>query len=107
MINFFNILVFCFVVVVGGGLFHIKYKVIDLETRLKNVHQKTVATKESIKVLHAEWGYLNNPGRLQQLAQKYLHILPPDKQQVAAVGDLNVVQARYAQTISQSSSGEE
>jgi cell division protein FtsL len=101
MINLLNILVFCFVVVVGGGLFHIKYKVIDLETRLKNVHEKTLLTKESIKVLQAEWGYLNNPGRLQKLAQKYLTLLPPDQKQVATVRDSNVIQARYAQSMSE------
>lgn len=90
-----NILAFCGVVAVGGALFRIKYDVIDMENRLKHIQEKTELTKESIKVLQAEWGYLNNPTRLQRLAEKYLHILPPEKKTAKTHSSSGVIRTTY------------
>ena len=40
-----------------------------------------------IHVLNAEWSHLNEPQRLQKLAEKYLDIGPMKTEQIAAVID--------------------
>lgn len=97
----FNILAFCCVVVVGGSLFQVKYQVIDLEKRLETIHARIAQTKESIKVLQAEWGYLNNPGRLQRLAQQHLNMTPPEQTPKASQQALRVIEAGLSKHLSQ------
>lgn len=55
-------------------LFHVKYRVINLEKDLKKVNQEVVSTQENIHVLKAEWGYLNRPDRIHKLSDKYLRL---------------------------------
>jgi hypothetical protein len=60
----------------------VKYKVYNLKRDLVEINRQLAADKDSIRVLKAEWAYLNKPERIQQLSAKYLKM---DNIQVANV----------------------
>ena len=62
-------------VVIAIVMFHIKYKVVDLENQLANVHNEIFLAEESIHLLRSEWAYLNSPDRLQELASNELQMI--------------------------------
>lgn len=66
----------CVAIGTGIALFHIKYQVIALEQETSQTKKRIQETHESIHVLKAEWSHLNDPKRLQHLAQKHLNIGP-------------------------------
>ncbi|MBX9976978.1 MAG: hypothetical protein K2X98_01855 [Alphaproteobacteria bacterium] len=66
----------CVAIATGMALFHIKYQVVALEQEHKQTASRIKETHESIHVLKAEWTHLNDPRRLQTLAQKHLNIGP-------------------------------
>lgn len=72
----------CLMIFIIGGigivLFNVKYKVVSLEQELSNMRRDIYSTRQSIHILKAEWEHLNNPLRLQKLAQKYLSLIPLD-----------------------------
>lgn len=66
----------CVAIGTGIALFHIKYQVLALEQEHTQTLKRIQETHESIHVLKAEWSHLNDPKRLQYLAQKHLNIGP-------------------------------
>ncbi len=54
------------------ALYHIKYKVIDLEHSHLALQKKYNILSESNHTLNAEYTFLSNPKRLATLAKKYL-----------------------------------
>lgn len=67
----------------GVALFHTGQKVHDAREKLSRLEQATAKEEESIRVLQAEWGYLNQPGRLEKLAKTYLKLAPMKGSQFA------------------------
>ena len=81
----------CFAVLtigIGLGLFQLKYTVMSLEKEYKKINSSIKTTKESIHVLKAEWTHLNDPKRLQLLAQKHLEISPIAAKQLISLKDV-------------------
>lgn len=74
------------------GLFQIKYKVSNLRHDLSEINRQLAADKDSIRVLKAEWSYLNKPERVEKLASKYLKL---DNILVAQVYDSKQVDNLY------------
>lgn len=70
---------------VGFALFQVKYEVQSMEEKISRALHMMAEEKESLHILKAEWTYLNDPQRLQSLAEKYLDIAPMEGQQVATV----------------------
>ncbi len=66
-----------FLVLVGGGVSRLKYEVVFLRKTLKTLTKETEKCMDNIKVLEAEWSYLNRPDRLKKLATKYLPDMKP------------------------------
>jgi len=66
----------------GGLLFQISFEVRALEDRLVGLNSKIISDQESIHVLRAEWSYLNQPSRLEDLAQRYLDLAPMETSQI-------------------------
>jgi hypothetical protein len=73
---------------VGWGLFHVKHAVLDLERELAAVELETAATREAIRVLEAEWAFLNRPDRLEALSSRLLGMTPADSRHVGSPADL-------------------
>ncbi len=45
-------------------------KVHEARNRISEINEKLARYDEDLKVLEAEWSYLNNPARLSELAKK-------------------------------------
>ncbi len=75
--------VFC-----GIALFHTSQKVHDERARLAALNASIAHEKQSIRVLGAEWAYLNNPRRLEMLAKTYLHMAPLSAAQFIRIDDI-------------------
>jgi len=67
---------FSLAAIAGYAMYQLKYDVIALEEELAASNRQILAYQESIHVLNAEWAYLNDPARLQQLADRYLDLRP-------------------------------
>ncbi len=75
-------------VAVGVSMFLLKYKVRTLEDELVAKQAQAVHGRGAIRVLEAEWTYLNDPERLGQLSREYLGFGPPTVTNIAEIGSL-------------------
>lgn len=73
---------------VGVSLFLLKYKVQDLENELNASKAQVVRDRAAIKVLQAEWTYLNDPERLRRLSAEHLGFGPATAKNVADLSAL-------------------
>jgi hypothetical protein len=58
------------------ALYQIKHEVIAQERELARLNRAIVQEQESIHVLRAEWSLVNQPKRLQALAERHLDLQP-------------------------------
>ena len=79
---------FSVVMLMGFGLFQLKYHVVQLEEKLVMTEKKIAERKEAIHVLKAEWSHLNDPQRLQRLANTHLQMSPIQSFQLISLQDL-------------------
>lgn len=80
-----TLLFFILALLVGFILFKVKYEVVEIEQQLAHTVQQIEREKENIHVLTAEWSHLNDPQRLQKLAEKYLDIMPMKTEQITTL----------------------
>src|SRR6185437_314020 len=64
------------VVVAGFTTFKVKYAVQDIEDQLARARKQTIAEQQEIRVLTAEWSYLNQPERLADLNRRFFGLAP-------------------------------
>lgn len=76
MIRRATFLSFALALAAGTALFVVKHEVQKLEEELGRISRATLADQEAVHVLKAEWSYLNEPSRLQRLAEKHLSLKP-------------------------------
>lgn len=74
----------------SAALFHVSYDVSAMEDRLTALNRDIVADQESLHVLRAEWSFLNQPARLEELSQRYLDLQPLTGAQIGTVAMLPV-----------------
>ena len=60
----------------GFTTFMVKYAVQGIEEQLYRVRKQTIAEQQEIRVLTAEWAYLNKPERLADLNRRFLGLVP-------------------------------
>ncbi len=65
-------LIYMCVLISGIGLIHISKNVRDAEREYKKLEREIESEQSLMRVLEAEWAYLNAPDRLEALAAKYL-----------------------------------
>jgi cell division protein FtsL len=75
-------------IIVGVGLFHVKYEVQALEEELARLNAAILKEQQQIHVLRAEWSYLNTPSRLEELAARHLDLGPVETAQIGSVSSL-------------------
>ena len=75
----------------GVGLFQVKYNVQSKERELREVRRQIDGNVSSIRVLEAEWSYLNDPLRLADLTRRHTDLVPTTPGQI---GDLSALPAR-------------
>ena len=73
------------VAILAFGLFALKYEVRGLEAELQRLERQALAEDEAIRVLNAEWSYLNRPERLRALSERYLPLAAVNARQVGGI----------------------
>lgn len=73
-------------ILVGCGLYQLKYEVQAKEERLARLNRQIQAEQEAIHVLNAEWAFLNRPDRLAELAGRHLEMNPVAPAQFTQIG---------------------
>ena len=76
------------IAVLAFGLYKLKYEVQQLEDRYADLNRAIIAEQEAIRVLRAEWSYLNSPTRLSALVERHLELAPPDASRVLTLGEI-------------------
>jgi len=84
--------------VIGIIVSRVKYEVVFLRDKLKDINFKIEKYSDDLKVYNAEWGYLNSPKRLKRLCEKYLkHLRPTVNKQILdyqVILNTNLIQNR-------------
>tara|TARA_B100000686_G_scaffold339697_2_gene414188 strand:+ start:121 stop:465 length:345 start_codon:yes stop_codon:yes gene_type:complete len=78
------------VAILAFGLYKLKYEVQELEARYATVNRAIVAEQEAIRVLNAEWSFLNNPKRLANLSERYLELRPVGADRFVCLDDIPI-----------------
>ena len=74
-------------------LFKTSYEVQALESELRGVNRSILREQDSIRVMHAEWAFLNQPSRLQALTDQFTKLRPiAPAQMIASAADLPMPQ---------------
>ena len=73
------------VICVGYTLFQVKYEVMQQEDELARITSKIAESREAVRVLNAEWSFLTQPARLEELAQRYLALVPIGTAQLGSI----------------------
>ncbi|MBI1300265.1 MAG: hypothetical protein GC137_01270 [Alphaproteobacteria bacterium] len=69
--------VVCLMVIVSGGmLMQVSQQVQQKEREIKYHDHKIAREQENIRVLKAEWAYLNNPSRLERFVSNGMDLSP-------------------------------
>lgn len=74
--------VFAFAAISGFMLLQTSQDVQRAEEEMTAIRLNVENEQESIRVLQAEWDYLNNPARLEALAAQYLDINAPEGKKI-------------------------
>jgi hypothetical protein len=88
MIRLSTILWLALVGCVGFGMFEVKYAVTELEDTLAKTNKAIVADEDAIHVLKAEWSYLSQPSRLEELSRRFLELKPMSTTQLGQLETL-------------------
>lgn len=70
------------VIVMAGGLYQLKHAVEAKDQIVQQLHQNYLEDQRAIRVLKAEWAYLNSPIYLQELAGRHLRLRPTAPSQI-------------------------
>lgn len=79
---------------VGFATYEVKYQVAQVDDELGRVNRAIDGDRDQLRVLSAEWSYLTQPARLDQLRQRHLALMPVTRTQL---GNLDQVPFRSAE----------
>jgi hypothetical protein len=88
MIRIGTIVWFVILALLGVGLFQVKYAVQAKERDLRKVNRQIAADRDAMRVLDAEWSYLNDPVRLADLTRRHTDLTPVMASQIATFDSL-------------------
>jgi cell division protein FtsL len=88
MIRFINLLLVVAVIALSVGLYDIKYRAETADRAAERLEAQIAAEQDAIRVLRAEWSYLNQPERLQELAARYTELQPLTASQIGEFEDV-------------------
>lgn len=89
-------------VLAGGLLFHVSYGAGVLKKQLTLLNRQIEADTDEMHVLRAEWSYLNEPARLEELSRKHhLGLEPISASQIVKQEMLRVRQSKVVATITE------
>jgi hypothetical protein len=91
MLRMLNFLLIGLMLVGAGVVYDLKYEAERATSRVSKIQRKIDAERDVIATLKAEWSLLNQPKRLQDLAQRYrsyLELDPLDPTQIGTLDDI-------------------
>lgn len=88
MIRFVNAAAVAALVLVCFGLYNGVHRVKAQEQALVKLKSQLAQEAEAVRVLKAEWSYLNQPERLQALARRHLALAPTGASQITVLASL-------------------
>ncbi len=88
MLRSFNIIALALTIALSFGLYDVKYRAQNEEQRILLLKYKIAEEQDTMRVLEAEWSYLNAPERLERLTARYLDLAPVSADQVVSFEDL-------------------
>jgi hypothetical protein len=86
--NKFAALWLCCAMITGALLFQTSQRVTDGRQRLAHITADMRREEDTLRVLQAEWSYLNQPERLEKLSAQYLKLAPMKGRQFIAAADI-------------------
>ena len=75
----------------GASLFHTSYRVQALTDEISSLEHEITSEQDGIQVLKAEWSFLNDPVRLEQLTAAHLTLKPITVQQISTIDMLSLI----------------
>jgi hypothetical protein len=66
----------------SGALFHTSYQVQALGEDLAGLNRTIIQEQEAIQILKAEWSYMNDPNRIEEMARRHLLLGPTTSDQM-------------------------
>jgi hypothetical protein len=86
------------VILVGYVMFQVKNEVLQQEATLARINQQIADSRDSVRNLNAEWSFLTQPARLNELAQRHLDLVPIGTKQLGAIADIPLRTPEPAET---------
>ncbi|HLJ19344.1 MAG TPA: hypothetical protein VKU84_04065 [Stellaceae bacterium] len=81
--------------IAGFATYEVKYQVAQVDEELGRVNRSIDSDRDQLRVLSAEWSYLTQPARLDQLRQRHLNLVPVTR---AQLGSLDQIPFRSGET---------
>lgn len=78
MLRLRTFVIFACVVALGAALLQISHRVQEAQVTLAKLEKQLAKEQEALRVLKAEWAFLNSPARLETLAREHLDLKAPD-----------------------------
>ena len=75
-------------IVAAAYVYDIKFEAAVQAERVAKLRAEIRRERDAVAALRAEWAKLDSPGRIQDLAQRYLPLKPLDAQQIDALSNL-------------------
>lgn len=88
MTRYVSAIALALLALVSFGLYNGVSRVKAQQQALETIKGEIARESEAIRVLKAEWSYLNQPERLQALAQRYLALAPTEASQITVLASL-------------------
>ena len=66
----------------SGALFHTSYRVQALGEDLAGLNRAIIQEQEAIQILKAEWSYMNDPNRIEEMTRRHLVLGPTTSEQM-------------------------
>ncbi len=73
------------------ALYHTSYKTEELDRSLRALNRQIEAERRSLHVLKAEYVFLTNPSRIEEVARKHLALQPTQPRQITQLSRLKDV----------------
>ena len=86
----YTVLFLFLTVICGSSLFYVSQRTRDARDEVTYFDRKISNEEEAIRILRAEWSYLNRPQRLESLSKKFLKIGKTKSYQFVRFDDLEV-----------------
>jgi len=88
MIRFLNFVAIGALIGTAVWVYSIKYETIFYAEQVKKLEHRLDKERDAIVVLQAEWQFLNQPGRLQALSDRFLQAKPLEPRQIIRPSEL-------------------